>query len=151
MYERDVLKKRAKQTRATDDWNAYSKIRSKVTYEVKGLKVQLIQKILGRYWTICRVKSLDVTDATRIANHFNEQFAQIGPTLASSVTSMTTDPKQYLNKANSSFVIKEVARPSKVKKLLEKVYISKATGLVTFKMEFWKLRHQSYTSIWPTF
>ena len=64
-----------------------------------------------------------VTDATRIAN---PHTAQIGPNLASSAP--TTDPKQYLNKANYSFVIKEVT-PFKVKKLLEKGDISKATGL----------------------
>ena len=61
-------------------------------------------------------------------NHLNEHFAQIGPNLALSVPTVITDPKQYLNKANSSFVIKEVT-PSKVKKLLGKVDISKVTGL----------------------
>ena len=35
MHKREGLKKTAIHTGSTDDWNAYRKIRKKVTYEVK--------------------------------------------------------------------------------------------------------------------
>ena len=84
-----------------------------------------------------------------------EGFAQIGPNLASSVPTVTTDPKHYLNKANPSFVIKEIAS-SKVRKPLEKVDISQAIGLDNISNRILKIaapiiyQHLTDRNVFPT-
>ena len=119
-------------------WNASSVIiidknTSKFRWSQKHLEI--LNELIGKKSNISQIDEVKVSethrvrDATGIANHLNQHFTQIGPNLASTVPSVSVDPKEYLkNKVNSSFVIKEIA-PSKVKKLLEKVDISKATGL----------------------
>ena len=48
--------------------------------------------------------------------------------MASKIPTKATDPIEYVNKANSQYAVMPVT-PSQVKKLLQKVNVSKVTGL----------------------
>ena len=71
----------------------------------------------------------------------NDYFIQIGPNLASKIPTEETDQIEYVNKTTSQFAIMPVT-PSQVKKSLQKVNVSKATGLDNISNRFLKMLRQ---------
>ena len=64
-----------------------------------------------------------------IAECFNDYFVNVGPAMASSTDSCQTNFERYHNKVDNTLFAFQTISYSKVFKLLEKLIVSKATGI----------------------
>lgn len=152
MFNRDSLKKKAIKSGSRNDWSTFKKARNTVNDSIRRAKSKYyrhklnenagdhkttwkaLNDLMGKKSVVTEVNEiLTSTNVTlnnvgHIANHFNVDFTEIGPRLATNLPVSTMNAEDYLKREPSSFGFAEI-KSSRVFKLLSKLHITKATGL----------------------
>ena len=154
MHEKDLLKRIAIIQNTESDWTAYKCARNHVNKSVKYSKAHycsyffsIYSRDMRRTWkginsilsknNRSRIEpaKLDVNGATLqnpfdIAKAFNQHFVDIGPELASSIPSPTTNFRNYVKQTNSTFELTQLSQ-SEIIEIMNNLHINKASGLDT--------------------
>ena len=151
MRKRDLLKKKAEQTKDQSCWDDFKTARNEVNNSTKYAKCkyfsdnlaasrknprktwQLINELSSRQHmkkviADIEIGDLKVSSASEMAEAFNCHFANIGHDLARDIPATDTVPESYLISTNATFSFKSCSS-NEVRKLLEKLETKKSTGL----------------------
>ena len=152
---RDYHKKRAKKYNSQVDWDKYKSERNKVNSEMKRAKTvyyqtrikgfslakgikktwSLINTLLGRGGKLSNIAEININgnlynDRKQIAEHLNDYFVNIGPTLAAESKCLSDYEDLHCNStnANSKFYFQTITETN-ILKNLKNLKVSKATGV----------------------
>ena len=152
IFERDKLKRKAVVTNSQTAWDEYKSTRNKVNTALRQAKAdcfrakisnqknnpkeawKTINNLLGRSPNNTVVNELKfndvkITSPEEIANAFNAYFTDIGPNLASSIDDADIAFDCFVKPATSKMTRFKLVSHTKVIKLLNGLFDSKATGL----------------------